>query len=155
MVCVGSEVQLVPARSGDKEVVVRLLEFNAYELSRFDGADVDRSGRFGYRYLDRYWTEPNRHPYLMRVNGCIAGLVLIRSGRPHRIAEFLVLPKYRRSGVGTMCAHAALALFSGEWELHQVPNNTPAIKFWRRSIPVAFDESVDTDGTTQRFRVPP
>lgn len=100
MVVVDIEVRLVPVGLEDKAVVRRLLEFNAYEFSRLDGADLDPHGTFGYRYLDHYWTEPARHPYLIEASGRIAGLVLIRSGPPRIIAEFLVLPKYRRSGIG-------------------------------------------------------
>lgn len=146
-------MRLVPAGIEDKSVVGRLLEFNAYEFSRFDGTDLDREGRFGYRYLDHYWTEPARHPYLIEVRGRIAGLVLIRTGRPSTIAEFLVMLKYRRSGVGTRAARAAFARFPGDWELHEIAGNDAAVAFWRSAIPVTFDETVDTEGTTQRFSV--
>src|SRR5262249_43623401 len=104
---VESDVRLAPAGIGDKSVVHRLLEFNAYEFSRFNGADVDRHPSFGYRHLDHYWTEPDRHPYLIEVGTQLAGVVLVRSGTPHSMAEFLVLPKYRRSGVGGAAARAA------------------------------------------------
>ncbi len=52
-----------------REVVRRLLEFNAYEFSRFDGADLNAHGAFGYMYLDHYWTDPGRHPLLIRAMG--------------------------------------------------------------------------------------
>lgn len=85
-------MRVVAASLADKEVVRQLLEFNAYEFSRSDGLDVDDHGRFGYRYLDHYWTEPGRHPYVIRADGHIAGMALVREGPPWSIAEFLVLP---------------------------------------------------------------
>jgi predicted acetyltransferase len=130
------------------------LEFNAYEFSRLEGSDVDRQGIFGYRYLEHYWIEPARHPYLIEVEGHIAGIVLLRIGQPSEVAEFLVLPKYRRCGVGTAAAHAAFALFAGDWEVHEVAGHDSATAFWRDVIPVPFEETVDTNGTTQRFSLP-
>lgn len=146
-------VRLVDAGRSDRDVVAQLLEFNAYEFSRFDQADVGSDGRFGYRYFDEYWTEPERFPFLIEVDGHIAGLALVRSGSPHMVGEFLVLPKYRRSGVGTAAARVMFSEFTGDWEVHQVPGNTRAVEFWHHAIPVPFEETVDDDGTTQRFSV--
>ena len=147
----GSHVQLVSAGIERKEVVRRLLEFNAYDFSRLDGADLDRDGVFGYRLLDQYWTDPARHAFLIEVDGNLAGLVLVRHGEPSRIAEFLVLPKFRRAGVGTAAARQAFALFPGNWEIHEIAGNDQAVEFWRSAIPVAFEERSDAHGTTQRF----
>lgn len=148
------EVRLALAGQDEKAAVEQLLEFNAYEHSSFDGADVARDGRFGYSYVDTYWSEPARYPYLVMVGRQIAGLVLVRTGPPHSIAEFLVLPKYRRSGVGTVAARTAFAQFPGEWEVRQVANNIGATEFWRRAIPVPFQEILNDDGTIQRFAIP-
>ena len=145
------DAQLVPAGLERKEVVRRLLEFNAYDFSRLTAADVDGDGVFGYRLLDDYWTDPARHPFLIEVDGHIAGLVLVRHGEPSWIAEFLVLPKFRRAGIGTTGARQAFARFPGSWEVHEIPGNDAAVAFWRRAIPVTFEESTDAEGTTQRF----
>ena len=146
-----SDVQLVRAGIESKEVVRRLLEFNAYDFSRLTGADLDRDGQFGYRLFDDYWTDPARHAFLIEVDGHIAGLVLVRQGEPSRVAEFLVLPRFRRVGIGTKAARQAFALFPGSWEIHEIAGNDAAVEFWRRAIPVTFEESIDAEGTTQRF----
>ena len=144
------------ARQQHKEVLRQLLEFNAYEFSRFfDDADVDEHGRFGYPYLDDYWTDADRHPFLIDVAGRTAGMALVRSGEPHSVAEFLVLPRYRRSGVGTGAAREIFARFPGRWEVHQIPGNERAVAFWRAAIPVDFSETHDERGTTQHFVMPP
>jgi len=148
---VTSDVQLAPAGIQSKEVVRRLLEFNAYDFSRLTRADLGRDGIFGYRLLDGYWTDPARHPFVIEVDGVIAGLVLVRHGEPSRIAEFLVLPKFRRAGIGTTAARQAFALFPGSWEIHEIAGNDAAVEFWRRAIPVTFEESTDAEGTTQTF----
>ncbi len=136
-----------------REIVRRLLEFNAYEFSRFNGADLDGHGTFGYTYLDDYWTEPGRHPLLIEADGQLAGLALVRPVEDGRraVAEFLVLPKYRRLGVGTTAARAVFAMYPGDWLIREVPGNHDAVAFWRHAIPVAFTETTDSDGTFQRF----
>lgn len=69
-------------RLADKDVLRHLLEFLAYEHSSFDGADLDGHGRFGYRYLDHYWTDHDRHPYLITAGGRIAGMHWSGRARP-------------------------------------------------------------------------
>lgn len=148
-----NDVRLRPAELADKSVVRQVLEFNAYEFSRFDGADLDRHGTFGCRYLDHYWTESDRHPFLILIGRHLAGVALVRAGTPNSMAEFLVLPKYRRSGVGRAAAAAVFSRFQGEWETHEVPGNDQAVEFWRQAIPVDFTETTNEHGTTQRFTI--
>lgn len=56
------DTELLRASKSDRDVVGRLLEFNSYEFSRIDGRSIGRDGRYGYRYLDAYWSEPGRVP---------------------------------------------------------------------------------------------
>ena len=140
------------AAESAKPLVRRLLEFNAHDFSEFDGRDVSEQGEFGYRYLDHYWTEPeDRQALVVRCDGLVAGLALVRRGVPHEVAEFFILRKFRRHGVGREAAQTVLRTWPGEWETHQVPGNDAAVAFWRRAIPVAYTEEVDERGTTQRF----
>jgi predicted acetyltransferase len=142
-----------PAAPQDKEILRQLLEFNAYETSRFEDAELDEHGRFGYRYLDHYWTEKGRHPYLILVGLSIAGMALVREGPPHSIAEFLIMPKHRRTGVGTAAARDVLLRYPGQWEVRQAPGNAAAVAFWRHAIPREFTERRDEHGTTQTFTI--
>ena len=150
----GARVEVRTASFSDKEILRQLLEFQAYEHSRFDGADLDVHGRFGYRYLDHYWAEPGRYPYLITADDRIAGMALVRQGPPHSMAEFLVMPRYRRSGVGRCAASRLFAWFPGQWQVREVAGNAAAVAFWRAVIPYPFTEEQDEDGTTQLFTVP-
>ncbi|MEM1270418.1 MAG: GNAT family N-acetyltransferase [Bacteroidota bacterium] len=123
----------------DKAVLSRLMELYQHDLSAFERADLDEEGRFGYRYLDAYWTEPNRHPFLIRAGGRLAGFVLVNqhthlAGTEHSIAEFFVARRYRRLGVGRTAALAVLDHFPGVWEIHVHLANEPAQAFWRGVI---------------------
>jgi predicted acetyltransferase len=146
-------LELVQASEAERDVVGQLLELNSYEFSRIDGRAIGRDGHYGYQYLDAYWTEPDRVPYLLQADGELAGLVLARRvDGVMTVAEFFVLPKFRRTGVGTQAARQLFAAHPGPWEVHQVVGNDQATSFWRRAIPAPFTELVDDEGNvTQTF----
>lgn len=147
-----AKVELVVVSEADKAVLRRLLQLYLHDLSEFGGDDVDEHGEFGYRYLDHYWTEEaDRHPFLYRVAGRWVGFALVRSGPPHEMAEFFVLRKYRRAGVGTEAARQLFARFPGAWHVFELPGHEQAVRFWREAIPCRFEETTDERGTTQRF----
>src|SRR5215467_5655591 len=142
-----------PGRNAWQDVArpSELLTSATGRFSRLDGADLDGNCRFGYAYLDLYWTEPGRRPYLILVGASIAGMALVREGPPHSVAEFLIMPKYRRAGVGTTAARNLLSRHPGRWELHQVPGNERAVAFWRHALSCEFTEHQDEHGITQTF----
>lgn len=144
-------VQVFAAGPGDKPVMRRLLEFYRYDFSEFDGSDVDEHGAFGYRFLDLYWTEEGRHPFLFKVDGRWAGLALVRSGPPLDMAEFFVLRKFRRSGIGREAARALFARFPGAWTVRQQRSNPVASTFWRAVIPFEWTERTTDDEVIQEF----
>src|SRR5438309_234153 len=92
-------VEVVEARLADKPVLQRLVELYMHDFSEYTQRDVNEHGAFGYRYLDHYWTDPDRHPFLLRCDGNWCGFALIRSGDSNAVAEFFVLRKYRRRGL--------------------------------------------------------
>jgi predicted acetyltransferase len=150
-----SHLSVDRASAAERDVVARLLELYAHDFSERNGADVGDDGTYGYRYLDCYWTDDDRHPFLFRVDGRLAGFALVWSGAPHDMAEFFVLRKYRRSAVGTEAARTVFARFPGAWQVREQWENEGAIAFWRRAIPVAFTENARGEGPIQRFVMPP
>lgn len=80
-------------------------------------------------------------------------------GGVHDVAEFFVLQRYRRAGVGEQTARWLFDRFPGRWEVRQKAENARAIAFWRRVIDRytggRFDEEVLADerwrGPVQRF----
>ena len=139
-------IEVTPAGLHEKTALRNLMELYVYEFSDMEGLDVDDSGLFGYRYLDLYWTESGRHPFLIRVEDKLAGFALVRQGPSltdkstssegacTHMAEFFILRKYRRHGVGARAARELFDRFPGHWEVSEIPENTPAIAFWRKVI---------------------
>ena len=147
------KVEVVPATIDDKPTILELLQFYLYDFSEIQGWDLGECGRFEHRSFDPYWTDADRHPFLIRTDGRLAGLALVQSGDPHDMAEFFVVRKYRRSGVGADAARTVFAMFPGEWQVRQIAANTGATEFWRRIIPVPFRDDANEHGPIQRFRI--
>jgi predicted acetyltransferase len=149
------ELTVEPVRESERDLVARLLQLYLYDFSEIEPADVGSDGLFYYRWLPFYWTEPERHAFLFRVDGEPAGFALVRAGDVTELAEFFVLRRHRSAGIGRTAAAEVFARFPGRWSVSQTPNNAAATRFWRRSIPVPFEESVEESGRrTQRFEIP-
>ena len=134
-----ASIQLEPAASKDKSVLQNLMELCQHDYSEFNDEEPNEHGLFGYRYLDHYWTEAGRHPFFVRVGGRRAGFILVRTlvtghNPTYSIAEFFILRKYRRQGVGQQAAYGAFALFPGVWRVYQEAANLSAQAFWRKVI---------------------
>ncbi len=133
-------VEVKRATYGDKTVLRHLLELYNYDFSEFNNADVDEHGLFGYSYLDHYWVQENRHPFLIRVAGKHAGFALVKEkvqeGRLSAffMAEFFVMRKYRGQGISDVAACSLFALHPGDWTISETGNNQPAQRFWRKVI---------------------
>ena len=129
---------LSPVPFADQHILVNLMQLCQHDYSEFDGEDVNGHGLYGYKWLDHYWTEGDRYPFLITVDGKIAGFALVRDRSelggdsiPHSVAEFFVLRKYRRRGVGKDAARQVFAaLPPGKWVVTQSLTNTPAQAFW-------------------------
>jgi len=133
-------IEVQQAALEDKTILRHLMELYANDLSEFDQCDVDAHGLFGYSRLDHYWTEPGRYPFLVRVEGKLAGLVLVRTldesshSLTHSIAEFFILRKYRHQGIGRIVAQRIFDMFPGQWSVAQMDSNRPAQVFWGKVI---------------------
>jgi predicted acetyltransferase len=92
-----------------------------------------------YSYLDNYWEEKERFPYLIGKDGKLAGFVLVREVYEENklywsIAEFFIMKKFRLSGLGKYAAHQIFEKHRGNWEVVQIEKNKPAQAFWRKVI---------------------
>lgn len=149
-----STLTVLPAKSDDFDLLGRLLQLYLYDFSEYTGDDADDEGSFHYAWLDAYRHEPDRYAYVVRVEGHPAGFALVRQGDPTEMAEFFVLKKYRRDGVGLRAARLLFDAHPGPWSVMQLATNPEATSFWRRAIPVSFDEPVHADGKVeQRFSI--
>jgi predicted acetyltransferase len=166
------EVTLEPAGPDSRQTLANLFQLYIHDFSEqwagTSRGELGEDGLFeGSPSPEAYRTEPGRESFLIRDDGHLAGFVLINrhshSGLPldHAIAEFFVVRKHRRSGVGRAAARAAMAPRRGQWELAVARRNAGALAFWRAVADELADgsvEEVDRDddhwnGPILRFRV--
>lgn len=159
-----SDVQLVVA---DPAVLRHLFEYYVYDFSELVPLDVDESGRFDVGRFERLLADPLCDAFVIRAFGKLAGFAvhearsrITREEGVHDVAEFFVLRRYRRAGVGARAATTLFERFPGRWEVRQIAANVAATAFWRSVIAAhtsgAFtEETVDTErfrGVVHRFR---
>ncbi|MBI5291134.1 MAG: GNAT family N-acetyltransferase [Chloroflexi bacterium] len=133
------KLSVLPAASDEKPILQRMIELYIYDFTEIEKLDLDEQGLFGYPYLDLYWTEAGHHPFLVRVDGKPAGFVLVNAhtflpGNERSIAEFFVMRRYRRQGVGRAAAFAVFDALPGKWEVQELDTNVAAHAFWRAAI---------------------
>ena len=125
----------------DKDVLYRLLQYSLYEESEFDGNEMKEDGTYEYKYFENYFVDKDRDAFFIREPGSdkILGFVMIntyvqkvKSG--HSIAEFLVLPSFRRNGIGKSMAKTCFDMYKGDWEVSPSRGSELAYKFWKNVI---------------------
>src|SRR5438477_8400704 len=75
-----THIELVSAAPGQESIIANLLELYAHDFSEFHNLELGDDGRFGYERLPLYWSEPDRYPFLVKVDNRLAGLVLVKKG---------------------------------------------------------------------------
>jgi predicted acetyltransferase len=134
-------IEVIPAKIEQKSILANLLELYIYDFTEIWDFDIGETGVYGYERLPLYWEEPNRHPFLIYVDGKIAGFVLVQKGSPiaddknvYDIAEFFILRKYRRKNIGSTVAHKVWKMFKGDWQVRVLIENMVASAFWFDAI---------------------
>jgi predicted acetyltransferase len=132
------DIEIARATVNERPVLRQLLELYQYDFSEFDDADLTPMGLYDYPYLDHYWVESERTPFLVRVNANLAGFVLVArynylTGQKDCwvMAEFFIMRKYRHQGIGEYVARYIFDQFRGVWQVGQIIENQPATSFWR------------------------
>jgi predicted acetyltransferase len=145
-------IEVIPATVDQQPVFANLLELYIHDFSEFHSLELGADGRFGYKHLSLYWLEPDRHPFLLRLDGKLAGFVLVKRGSEFSgneavwdMAEFFILRAHRRSGVGTAAAHQVWKRFPGQWEVRVMEANRAAHHFWQHAITEFAGKTVHTE----------
>lgn len=142
-------VELRPARPEEAPILANLLELYCHDLSAYFPVEIGTDGRYGYRHLPRYFSEPAaRFAFLTLLDGKLAGFALATVGSTASerasdldVAEFFVLKRLRRRGVGERAAALLWNQLRGRWIVRVAVNNTSAIAFWRGAIAGYTDQT--------------
>ncbi len=138
-------IEIVQGTREDRDVFWNLMQLYQYDFSEHSGEDPNEKGLFSYDILNRYWTDEGvqegRKAFLIRVNGNLAGFALLHGfsyldnpETEHTVAEFFVMRKWRRRGIGRLVALDLFRRFPGKWDIGQERKNVKAQLFWRQII---------------------
>ncbi len=156
------DFELFEVSENNKDIISNLMQLYTYELSFFEDKTTNfqllESGLFKLsKYIDLYWKEKERHPFILKCNGELAGFVLQRYNEmeTNEIAEFFVLNKYRKLGAGTFMANEIFKRYKGKWEVRTLLKNKRAQEFWRKVIKNVtngkYEEHLISDNTRYAF----
>lgn len=129
---------LEPIARQDAAVLGNLFELYLHDMSETFPLELGADGRFGYERLPTFFAEPERHfPFWIRCGGALAGFALAMRGSPATddpthldVAEFFVLRRYRRTGVGREAAFALFDRLRGHWVVRVSTGNARGSAFW-------------------------
>jgi predicted acetyltransferase len=137
------EVSVTPAQRHQEPVLSSLSQLYVHDLSDIGEWEVDESGHYGFGGLVDCWPEPGkeptvlRHPFLIRAAGQVAGFAVVSDASiitgdrdVTDMAEFFVVRRWRRHGVGRAAVRQLVAAFPGRWEIRPFPGYAPAAAFW-------------------------
>ena len=139
-------VVVSPAAPADQRALAGLFQFYIYHFAGLrDAAAEDYAfgpdGLFEpFEHLGGYFTEPERSAHVVRVDGRLAGFVLMNRRShcgvtiDHNIGEFFVAAQYRRGGVGAEVLRQMTVGRPGRWEAAIRASNTGAQAFWPTAI---------------------
>jgi len=133
--------EIYEVKENEKQIILNLMQLYTYELSFFEDETTNfqllDTGLYAIsKYIELYWQEENRHPYLLKYNGKLAGFVLERFNEENfnEIAEFFVINKYRKMGAGTFMAKEMFNRYKGRWEIRTLLKNKKAQEFWKKVV---------------------
>ena len=154
--------EIYEAKENDKQIIFNLMQIYFYELSFFEDEFTNfkllDTGLYAIsKYVELYWKEENRHPYILKCDGNLAGFVLKKVNKQNKneIAEFFVLNKYRKLGAGRFMAKEMFKRYKGMWEIRTLLKNKRAQEFWRRIVKDAsngnYEEHLIRDNSRYAF----
>lgn len=137
-------VTLTRATTDQAPVLQNLIQLYTHDFSELwagtSRGELGPDGRFPDYPLDDYWTRPDWSAWLIWSGDALAGFALVNDQShagatlDRNVAEFFVVRKHRREGVG---AQAALSLFDqrpGVWELAVTRANRSGQAFWTKLL---------------------
>jgi len=135
-------LELERVDSDKRATLERLLQFELYEVGLDPGADglIDWG-----EPLDRFFAGSSCVPLFLKLDGEVAGFVLLKlereltgadgtsKGTASLIAEFYVMRPHRRKGVGRHAVGLILEGFPGRWVVTTWPDAV-RVAFWRHAV---------------------
>jgi predicted acetyltransferase len=131
-------VSLHKVTEDEKDIFNNLNQFFAYDFSELNKMDIRDDGLYQpLQDVDDYYTRSDYNSFFIKVEGKLAGLVVIKfvsEENLNYLRHFFIMRKYRRLKVGESTVNMIFNMFPDKWRVSQFDYNEPAICFWRKVI---------------------
>lgn len=156
-----AQLQVTPMKVEEKMILQNIYPLYLHDLSEYCDQEMREDGTYDIAFLDLFFEKEDLVPFLIRLNEWVVGFILIQkgtyapsSGEDYYLSEFFILRNFRKRGLGREAVRKLFTQYPGTYLLGQLPNNLPAIHFWKsvyRSIGVDFQETLQDFGDYQLF----
>jgi predicted acetyltransferase len=133
-------IELHAAHRDELETIENLMQFYTYDFSEWLPLKLGEHGFFNIRPLPDYWQNSATRPFLIRVDGELAGFVTVDDdthlpGAQYNIGYLFVSRHFRGQGVAKFVVSTLLSRFPGQWQIFHIEANQPARLFWAAVMP--------------------
>ncbi|MBB5205184.1 putative acetyltransferase [Inhella inkyongensis] len=130
-------IELCPARTADERACIEhLMQFFNYELSAWYPVRLAEHGLYTLRPKGPYWAEPRTQPFLLRVDGELAGFAVVDgecvepARSRYNLGYFFLVRRFRGRGLARQALVQLLQALPGAWEIYYLARNAYAEHFW-------------------------
>ena len=130
---------IVLVKENEKVILYKLLQFALYDGSQYIDNELNTNAEFEYTWFNNYFTDSDRNAYFIKNNDELLGMVMVNENLKFLkdgkcVAEFFILPKYRRNHIGKKVAFEIFDKYKTDWEVQPMENNHVAYLFWKSII---------------------
>lgn len=141
------EIRLEVATKVQRSLIENLFTYYVYDMSEFMAWNPDEMGQYSFNstILDAYWQQGDHTPYLIMVDGNVAGFALVRryptAAHVWDMGQFFVLRKYKGQGVGKCVLEKIVKAHPGQWQIRVLKENMGAQLFWQSAVRALVSEA--------------
>ncbi|WP_397452888.1 GNAT family N-acetyltransferase [Pseudomonas sp. NA-150] len=132
-------IELHAAHQEDLQSIENLMQFYMHDFSEWLPLKLSDHGFFSVQSMQNYWRKPATQPFLIKVDGELAGFVTVDGDGPftdahYNIGYFFISRRFRGRGIARFVVSALLSKFPGQWQIFHIDANQPARGFWEKII---------------------
>ncbi|KPN64363.1 Predicted acetyltransferase [Aliiroseovarius crassostreae] len=139
-------MKLEPIPKERRAAFEQMFQLYLHDMSEFMGWPLSPDGCFEVPegLLDPYWVRSDHWPYFIVQNKQIIGFSLVRCAPDNPsvfdMGQFFIIRAFRRSDCSVHAFQLSLKAHPGSWQVRVLPDNTPAVRFWRRATGMAAED---------------
>lgn len=137
------KIELVPATIDYYPLIQNMARFYVYDMARYcghlKGWECPANGLYECDDFKKYFDDSDSNIFLIKIADEIAGFAIVNKLKimpeiNHNMGEFYIVSKFQSKGIGEQVAQMIFKKFPGSWSIGAIPENTKAVKFWRKVV---------------------